>query len=560
MYLCYFLIGSEWIVEYYVFMYIDVVPNRNSPPAVLLRESFREGKKIRKRTLANLSHLDPVRVQALRRALRGEFDHLREAEPISGPYFGLLYTLRRLALQLGLVRSLGSSRAGKLGLFLVLARLAHGGSRLSAVRWARQQAVEEVLGLGAFNEDDLYEALDQLAARQEEIEQRLYRDYVSRRGQAPMLFLYDVTSSYLEGAHNELAAYGYNRDGKSGKLQIVVGLLTDQQGEPLAVRVFSGNRQDVSTVSEQIEILKERFQVREVVFVGDRGMLKTPGKQALNEVGLRYITALTDPQIRKLLKQGTLQMGLFEEQICEVQVDGGRYVLRKNEAEPRRAVHRLEDKLAKLEAGVQARNEKVAQSRRCRPQVGLRDAQKWIEQHKLSGFVRVRLEGRLLQLEVDDAARQQALLLAGCYVIETDVPASWLEARAVHDSYRNLAQVEQDFRMLKSALLELRPIFVRKESRTRGHVFSCMLALKISREMRKRLSSQFGTIDEDPHGLTLEDAFEALNRLTLDLYPIEDDILIPRLPRPDEQQARILEALQVYLPSKFNQKPNVARR
>jgi transposase len=541
-------------------MYIDVVPNRNSPPAVLLRESFREGKKIRKRTLANLSHLDPVRVQALRRALRGEFDHLREAQAISGPYFGLLYTLNQLAQQLGLVRSLGNSRSGKLGLFLVLARLAHGGSRLSAVRWAQQQAVEEVLGLGAFDEDDLYDALDQLAARQEEIEQRLYRDYVTRRGQAPMLFLYDVTSSYLEGEHNELAAYGYNRDGKRGKLQIVVGLLTDQQGEPLAVRVFSGNRQDVTTVSRQIEILKERFGVQEVVFVGDRGMLKAPGKEALNEVGLRYITALTDPQIRKLLKEGTLQMGLFEERICEVEADGRRYVLRKNEAEARRVLCRLEDKLAKLEAGLQARNEKVTQSERCQPQVGLCQARKWIEQHKLSRFVRVRLEGRLLQLEVDKAAREQALLLAGCYVIESDVPASWLEAQAVHDRYRDLAQVEQDFRTLKSDLLEMRPVFVRKESRTRGHVFSCMLGLKISREMRTRLAARFGTTDDDPHGLTLEDAFEALNRLTLDLYPVEDDILIPRLPRPDEHQARILKALEVYLPSKFNPKSNVARR
>jgi transposase len=541
-------------------MYIDVVPNRNSPPAVLLRESFREGKKIRKRTLANLSHLDPVRVEALRRALRGDFDHLRDAQPICGPYFGLLYALQQLAQQLGLVRALGNSRAGKLQLFLVLARLAHGGSRLSAVRWAQQQAVAEVLGLGAFDEDDLYEALDQLAARQEEIERRLYRDYVAGRGQAPLLFLYDVTSSYLEGQHNELAAYGYNRDGKSGKLQIVVGLLTDEKGEPLAVRVFSGNRQDVTTVGDQIEILKERFGVKQVVFVGDRGMLKTRGKQALGEVGLRYITALTDPQIRKLLNEETLQMGLFEEQICEVEADGHRYILRKNEAEARRQVHRLEDKLAQLQAGIQARNEKVMQSRRCQPQAGLRKAQQWIDRYRLSSFVTVRLEGRLLQLEVDEAARQQALLLAGCYVIETDVPASLLGAQEVDDSYRDLAQVEQDFRALKSDLLELRPIFVRKESRTRGHVFSCMLALKISREMRNRLVAHFGTTDDNPHGLTLEDAFEALNRLTLDLYPVEDDILIPSLPRPDQHQARILEALQVSLPSKFRQKPNVARR
>ena len=172
----------------------------------------------------------------------------------------------------------------------------------------------------------------------------------------------------------------------------------------------------------------------------------------------------------------------------------------------------------------------------------------------------VRLEGRSLQLEVDEEGREQALLLAGCYVIETDVPAAWLKAQQVHDSYRDLAEVERDFRALKSDLLELRPIFVRKESRTRGHVFSCMLALKISRETRRRLVAHFGTTAENPHAGTLEDAFQALNRLTLDLYPVENDILIPRLPRPDPYQTRILEALQVYLPSTFHQKPNVARR
>jgi transposase len=541
-------------------MYIDIVPNRKSPPAVLLREAFREGKKVRKRTLANLSHLEPCRIEALRRALRGDFDHLPESQPLSGPYFGLLYTLREVAQQLGIVRALGNSRSAKLQLFLVLARLAHAGSRLSAVRWARRQAVEEVLGLGSFDEDDLYSALDLLAERQERIETRLYRHYVKRRGQAPVLFLYDVTSSYLEGEHNELAAYGYNRDRKQGKLQIVVGLLTDRQGEPLAVRVFAGNRQDVTTVGEQIDILKQRFEVSEVVFVGDRGMLKASGKQALQEVGLRYITALTDPQIRKLLHQGTLQMGLFEEQVCEVEAEGRRYVLRKNEAEARRAVHRLEDKLDKLQSWIGDRNQQVLQSSRCQPEAGQRNAQKWIDQHKLASFVKVTLEGRLLQLEIDEQQRQQSLLLAGCYVLETDVAASCLDAQAVHDGYRDLAQVEKDFRTLKTGLLEIRPVFVRKESRTRGHVFACMLALKISRQMQHRLTAQFGTTDAHPHGITLDDAFDSLNRLTLDLYPVEDQLLIPMLPRPDQHQTRILEALKVHLPSKFAKKPRVPRR
>jgi transposase len=541
-------------------MYIDIVPNRKSPPAILLREAYREGKKVRKRTLANLSHLDLCRVEALRRALRGDFDHLPQGRPRSGPYFGLLFTLREVARQLGIVQALGSSRSGKLQLFLVLARLAHGGSRLSAVRWARRQAVQEVLGLDGFDEEDLYQALDQLAQRQEQIETRLYRHYVQRCGQAPVLFLYDVTSSYLEGRQNELAAYGYNRDRKSGKLQIVVGLLTDRQGEPLAVRVFEGNRQDVTTVGEQIDIIKQRFQVSEVVFVGDRGMLKADGKQALGEAGLRYITALTDPQIRKLLKQDTLQMGLFEEKVCEVEAQGRRYVLRKNEAEARRVIHRQEDKLTQLHSWVQQRNQQVLASPRCQPEAGQRQVQQRIDQYKLSSFVKVHLRERLLELEIDEEQRQQSLLLAGCYVLETDVNASDLDPQQVDQSYRSLAQVERDFRTLKTGLLEIRPIFVRKETRTRGHVFVCMLALKISREMQHRLATEFGTTDEHPHGLTLDDAFDSLNRLTMDLYPVEDQLLIPRLPRPDQEQTRILEALHVHLPSEFAAKPRVPRQ
>ncbi|MGH9446910.1 MAG: IS1634 family transposase, partial [Terriglobia bacterium] len=172
---------------------------------------------------------------------------------------------------------------------------------------AEDQAVAEVLGLGKFDEDDLYAALDDLCARQEKIEMGLYRRYLTRRPQPPRMFLYDVTSSYLEGEKNELGAYGYDRDKKKGKLQIVIGLLADEEGEPLAVRVFEGNRNDPTTVAEQIKILQEQFGVEELVFVGDRGMVKSPGKQALTAAGLRYITALTDPQIRRLLGQGTLR-------------------------------------------------------------------------------------------------------------------------------------------------------------------------------------------------------------------------------------------------------------
>ncbi|MGH9338510.1 MAG: IS1634 family transposase [Acidobacteriota bacterium] len=531
-------------------MYIESVPNRNSPPAILLRESVREGAQVRKRTLANLSAWAPARVEALRRALRGDFDQLSGVEPTCGPVYGVLYALKAVADALGLSAVLGRQRTGKLGLFLILARVALQGSRLSAVRWARDHAVVEVLGLGAFDEDDLYGALEDLGARQEQIEQRLYARYVKGRAEPPILFLYDVTSTYLEGEHNELAEFGYNRDGKRGKLQIVVGLLTDAEGEPLAVRVFSGSRADPTTVADQIEILKKRFQVEVVVFVGDRGMIKSTGKAALSAAGMRYITALTDPQIRKLLKRGTLQLGLFEEKICEVEADRLRYILRKNEAEAREEEHRREDKLAKLETKIAARNAQVSASPRCQPEAGRRQLREWVQRYKLAAFVALELDERKLRLAIDEAAREQAGELAGCYVIETDVPKPFLEAQTAHDRYKDLGHLEQELRTLKTGLLEIRPVFVRKEARTRGHVFVCFLALKISREMHKRLARVFGATDADRYAVTLKDALAALHRLCLTIYPVKENVAVPVLPRPDETQTKILEALNVPLPKK----------
>jgi transposase len=531
-------------------MYVESVPNRNSPPAILLRESYREKGKILKRTLANLSHWDPARVEALRRALRGDFDHLVGPDPTTGLVFGVLFLLKQLADALGLTAALGRTRLAKLALFLVLARVAHQGSRLSAVRWAADHAVSEVLGLGAFDEDDLYAALDDLAARQERIEQALYRSYLERRASPPTLFLYDITSSYLEGQHNALGDFGYPRDGKRGKLQIVIGLLTDSAGEPLAVRVFAGNTGDPVTVVDQIKILQSQFGVQELVFVGDRGMVKSKGKQALQQAGLHYISALTDPQIRRLLGAGTLQMGLFNEQVCEVEAGGLRYLLRKNEAEAAREQHRLEDKLAKLKRKVEQRNQQVQNSPRAKPEAGPRNLQLWVARHKLTGQVELRLEGRTVVLERNQTATDRAMQLAGCYVVVSDVPQQQLSGQEVHDSYVSLQKVERDFRQMKTGLLEVRPVWVRKESRTRGHVFCCMLALKLSREMERRLQTKFGTTDSDPHATTLSDALAALGRLCLLDYHIDEKTTVTRLPKPDARQKAILESLGVELPEK----------
>jgi len=529
-------------------MYIATVPNRNSPPAILIRESFRDHNKVKTRTIANITNWDPARIDALRRALRGDFDHLSDADPTVGPVFGLLYVLARIAEDLGITTALGKSWHGKLALFLVLARLAHQGSRLSAVRWAEDHAIAEVLGLSSFDEDDLYEALDDLCARQEKIEHNLYQRYLKRRGSPPTLFLYDVTSSYLEGENNALGEYGYNRDGKRGKLQIVIGLLADNIGEPLAVRVFSGNTADPVTVADQIKLVKEKFGVKELVFVGDRGMVKSKGRQALKDADLRYITALTDPQIRRLLAEGTLQLGLFHEKICEVEADGVRYLLRKNESEAAREKHRLEDKLAKLAGKIERRNQQVDASVRCKPEAGFRQLQAWISRYRLTGLVDLRIENRSLILVKNEVAIERALELAGCYAVVSDVSKDRMSGQEVHDSYVSLQKVERDFRTMKTGLLEVRPVFVRKESRTRGHVFACMLALKVSREMEKRLQTAFGTTDSDAHAITLSDAVVALSRLCLLSYSIDANTKVTRLPKPDVRQKQILTALGITLP------------
>lgn len=527
-------------------MYVDIVPNRNSPPAVLLRESVRNGKKVTKRTIANLTRWPAERVLALKRALRGEFDGVAHAETRSGKAFGLLFVLKQLADELGISRALGKSPYAKFALFLILARIAHQGSRLSALRWAQDQSVEEILGLSDFDEQDLYHTLDWLAQQQTTIEDRLFQRYVQTKEQPVNLVLYDVTSSYLEGEHNALAHYGYNRDGKKGKKQIVIGLLAGCDGEPLSISVFKGNTSDPATVEQQIKTLKQRFNIDEVVFVGDRGMVKAKGREALKAQGLRYISALTDPEIRKLLRTHVLQADLFDETVCEVNTGQERLILRRNEATYRKEQHRRADKINRLQKYVEQRNQLLEQSKRADPEVGLRNYQAWIRRHKLSVFTTLTLEGRLLIITFDQEAKQQASLLDGCFVLRTDVKET-MNAQDIHDRYMDLQQVERDFRTMKTACLDVRPIFVRKDTRTRGHVFVTMLALKLVRCIQQRLAAEFGTVHDDNQAINLGNAIEALNRLTL-LHTRLGHQTLTQLPQPDPRQQQILKALNVNWP------------
>lgn len=532
----------------YTLRYITAVPNRHSPPAILLRESCRDGDKVRTRTLANLTSWAPERIEAMRRALKGEFDGLTgDLQPVCGPIFAVLFVLKQLAERVGLLRVLGTERWAKLGLLLILARVAAQGSRLSAVRWAAHHAVAETLGLGHFDEDDLYAALDRLAAEQERLEDALYRRTVRRRGGAPTVVFYDVTSSYVEGACNARAAFGYNRDKKAGKPQSVIGLVTTGTGEPFAVQVFDGNPSDPLTVPAQVETLKTRFGITEVVFVGDRGMVKRKGKTVLAAAGYKYITALPTPQVRTLLREGVLCPEWFTSHVYEVQPGPVRLVLRRSEAVRDQAQRRRADKLAQLDALLTARNAFVQTAKRAKPEAGLRTLRAWVKRHKLDTFVQVSLHEGQLTATLDTTAQAEAAQLDGCYVLETDVPQPALAAQAVHDRYRDLHAVEQDCRTMKTGLLEVRPIFVRKAPRTRAHVFVTMLALKVVREMRRGLVAAFGTTDDDKMAVTVEDALLAFARLCLLTYHVQGTA-VTRLPTPDERQKAMLDALGTPLP------------
>ena len=530
-------------------MYIAIVPNRTSPPAILLRESYREDGKVKTRTLANLTSWPPVRVDALTRCLRGEFDGTDPDQlPVSDRIFGVLFALKAVAQRVGVVSALGPKRVATLALFLVLARVAHQGSRLSAVRWAKEHAVAEILGLQAFDEGDLYEALDWLGTQQDAIEKTLYRPYIQRTGQPPVLVLYDVTSSYFEGEKNDLAAYGYNRDGKKHKKQIVIGLLTGPDGEPLAVTVFKGNTADPSTVAEQIERIKTQFKIEEVVFVGDRGMVKAKAKAALTEQGLKYITALTNPQIRTLLKNDVLQLNLFDETLQEVEEGGRRLILRRNESLRHTMATRRQDKVATLQQKVATRNACVREATRATPEAGQRQLTQWAKKHKLTAFTTLALQGTQLVLEIDAAQQAEAALLDGCSVLETDVAREIMDASTVDARYRDLQRVERDFRTMKTGFLELRPIFVRKKSRTRGHVFAAMLALKVVREGERGLKEACGTTEQSAEALTLNDALGALSRLCFQRQEIGGQEVL-QLARPDARQAAIFAAWGITPPT-----------
>jgi Transposase DDE domain len=514
----------------------------------LLRESYRANGKVLHRTIANVSQCSEAEIEAMRLALRHkealeQLGTIQDAITLQqGPSFGAVWTVYQVARRLGIAQALGTTRAGKLALWQVIARVIDQGSRLSAVRLAMSHAACDVLGLGTFDEDALYENLDWLAGAQARIEDRLFAQ--RQQAKPASLFLYDVTSSYLEGTHNALAAFGYNRDGKKGKRQIVIGLLCDEEGQPVSIEVFPGNTQDPHTVAAQVAKLKGRFGVHEITFVGDRGMIKSQQIEDLAKQGFHYITAITKPQIEKLLRTGTFQMELFEQELAEVLADEGvRYVLRRNPMRAQEMRDTRHAKLATLQAHVAKQNQYLTDHPRANAQRALQKLVARAEKLRIADWIELTVAERAMTLTLKEDAQTEAAKLDGCYVLKTDLTPAQAPKELVHDRYKDLALVEQAFRSCKTVHLEVRPIFLRLEARTRAHAFVVMLAYQIIRYLASCWSAFDVTVEEGLHALTTLCLVEVAPKNAPSYHCI---------PTPRDAIARLLHSADITLPKAFS--------
>jgi len=481
-------------------MYVTKVPNRSSPPAVLLRESYRDGAKVKTRTLANLTDWPDAKIEALRRVLKGETaivsaDALRIERSL--PH-GHVAAVLGMAKKLGLPRLLRGfpSRPAKLALAMIVARVIEPAAKLATARQLSEATAAHSLGaaleLGAVDEDELYAALDLLGEAQPKIETALARRHL-RDG---CLVLYDLTSSYLEGHHCELGRFGYSRDGKRDKLQIVFGLLCAADGCPVAVEVFEGNTGDPSTLAAQVTKLKERFGLSRVLLVGDRGMItEARVREDIAPAGLDWLTALRAPAIQALAADnGPLQLSLFDErdmaEIASPDYPGERLIVCRNKALAAERARKREELLAATEtelARIAASVKRQRSPLQGADKIGLK-AGAVLGKRKMAKHFKLTIADTSFSFARNEASIQKEAALDGFYVLRTSVPSGALDTAAVVSTYKSLAQVERAFRSIKTVDLDVRPVHHRLAGRVRAHVFLCMLAYYVVWHMRKALA------------------------------------------------------------------------
>jgi transposase len=471
-------------------MHIDVVPNRGARPAYLLRESFREGTHVRKRTLANLSALSDAQIQAIRAILRGESltPTAEQFEVIHSRAHGHVAAVRVAMQRLGVAALLAAkpSRERDQVLAMVAARILAPHTKLATTRWWHTTTLAADFGVADASEDDLYAAMDWLLQRQDRIQKKLAARHLHAGG----LVLYDLSSSYFEGTTCPLAKLGYSRDGRKGMLQVNYGLLTDARGCPVAVSVYEGNVADSQTLLPEVKRLREAFGIEQLVMVGDRGMISQKAIAELCETeGIDWITALKSASIRVLLEQGHLQLGLFDErnlvEVSSPDYPGERLVACRNPELAKLRAHKREALLAATEVNLDKVKARVDAGKLAgRDQIGLRVG-KVINQYKVAKHFALAIGDHTFTFarQHDSIAAEAAL--DGLYIIRTSVPAAQMDAPQCVRNYKSLANVERAFRSLKTIDLKVRPIHHRLADRVRAHIFLCTLAYYVEWHMRE---------------------------------------------------------------------------
>ena len=483
-------------------MYVERIPNRNSPPAILLRESYRDGDKFKRRTLANLSNWPAAKIEALRRVLRDEAVGPTEQNALTllrslphGHVAAALGTLRKIGLDRVLSQNGAQPRREvALCIAMIVARLIDPASKLATARGLTDEtatsSLGQVLGLGAVDEQELYEALDWLVGQQQRIERALARRHLEHG----TLVLYDVTSTYFEGRTCPLAKRGYSRDGKRHKLQIVFGLLCTAQGCPVAVEVFEGNVGDPSTLASQIDKIKQRFGIEHIVLIGDRGMITEARiNETVKPAGINFITALRAPAIHSLAEAGTIQLSLFDErdlaEVSSPDYPDERLVVCRNPLladERSRKRRELLDATERDLLEIQTRVRRAKRPLRGKEKIGLAVGAV-VNHYKMGKHFELKITDADLIFERKTEQISAEALLDGIYVLRTDVKPALLDAAATVRAYKNLATVERAFRSVKTVDLEVRPIHHRRAQRVRAHVLLCMLAYYVEWHMRQAL-------------------------------------------------------------------------
>jgi transposase len=454
---------------------------------------------------------------------------------------GALFTVFQIAQRLNIVDVLGINIQGKIALWQICARVLEQGSRLSATRMIHLHAANSILQFENFSENDLYDNLKWLAQNQKTIENDLFTQRCKQKAVTPNFFLYDITSSCFEEERNKLARFGYN-DKKKGKLQIIIGLLCDNEGVPVSIEVFEDNTLNPQIVVQQIKKIRERFGCGKVTLIGDRGLLKRDLLKNLKEVDFCYIRAIAHPQVETLIEAGVLDYGLFDKNLCEVEWGGIRYIFRRDPAHAGEIEHGRKVKLKSVKKLLDQQNAHLSEHSQAEVSTSIGQVWKMIEQLKIEQWLSVSVADdneRCLQLTIDDKMLSKLKRLDGCYVLKTNVSKELSPKEEIHDRYKDLSLIENAFQTCKTVSLEIPP-FYGLSSSTTGHIFMMMLAYMIIQELNQLWKGLEVTVGE---GLT------HLSTLTETCFVLPNGQSLNRIPEPTNQNAVLLKAARIQLPA-----------